>query len=200
MLTQPLLLLGALAAGGAVAQLPGAGTPGPALQARVLDDLDASPTCASARDDVLSLYAQLPTPAAVLDDAALPTGLCDEASLTGETAAAWSSYTSAALAVLASHTAVVASAFSACPDLLGRLPQVTACAGATAAPAPTGAAATRTGSAAATDATGTQAGPTATEAGAASSPSPDQNAAPRLGAVAGTLWAAAGLVGAVAAL
>lgn len=194
MFTKP-LLLSALAAV-VVAQLPG-----PILQARVFDDLDSDPTCSSARDDILSVYAQLPTPAAVLDDAALPTGLCEEPSFTGETAKAWSSFTSEALAVLATNSALVASAFSACPDLVGRAANFPTCPTATAAPAsgaatttpaPTGTAASKTDSGAPAKATGTQ-------SGSESSPSPAANAAPRVGAIVGTVLGAAGLVGVVAA-
>ena len=203
MLTKP-LLLGALAASGAVAQLPLAGHQ--ALQARVLDDMDASPSCSSARDSLLSVYAQMPTPAAVLDDAALPTGVCDEPSFTGETAQAWSSFTSAAIALLASNTAVISSAFSACPDLVGRLPDIPDCA-ATATPAPTGTGASptgtgasTTGASASTTGSGASAGAGATESSPTSSPTPNQNAAPRMGSIVGTVWVAAGLVGVVAAL
>lgn len=200
MLTKP-LILSALAAV-AVAQLPG----GAVLQARVLNDLDSTPSCSSARDNILSVYSQLPTPAAILDDAALPTGLCQEASLTGETAKAWSSFTSGAIAVLAPNSALIASAFSACPDLVGRVANFASCvtaaptsgattapaSGATATPAPTGSAGSKTDSGAPAKATGT-------ESGSESSPSPAANAAPRVGAIYGTVLGVAGLVGVVAA-
>lgn len=86
------------------------------VQPRQTDDLDGK--CQNALNELMPVYNALPTPPPALFSATLPADPCVTPSFKGETAKAWSSYTSEAFGWFSSHSSEIVAALSDCPELL----------------------------------------------------------------------------------
>ncbi|KAI1192086.1 hypothetical protein F5B17DRAFT_232 [Nemania serpens] len=174
------------------------------LEIRQTNGID--PTCASAISDVSSLYSTVPTPPADLLSVTLPSDPCVTPSFTGKLQSEWATYTSEALQWYTSHSSQLLSFVSACSGLVdGSLAtDVPVCSsslsgggGVTSSPATTTPAAPTTKSAGASGSTPT---PTTSGSGSPSSPTPNAAASRETSFVVAAAVAAAGFMGAVAAL
>ncbi|KAI1153913.1 hypothetical protein F4825DRAFT_413346 [Nemania diffusa] len=192
------------------------------IERRQDDALNIDPQCSSALAAVSTLYDTLPTPAADLLSASvtLPTDPCATPSFTGKLESEWVSYTSAALGWYSANSGALNSFITACSGLVDDsatgLPVCSTDLPGAGAATTTAAVTTTAASAGQTSASaGNTSSPTATgastSASAAGSPSAAQSsaasstastgAAPReTGFVVAAAVAAAGLLGAVAAL
>ncbi|KAI1133236.1 hypothetical protein F5Y10DRAFT_229701 [Nemania abortiva] len=211
-------LLAATVIGAATAQVP-------AIAKREFienrqDGLDLDPACESALSAVTTLYASVPTPPADLLSQSLPTDPCVTPSFTGKLESEWVSYTSAAFQWYSSHSDELNSFITACSGLVDESAATdipvcsTAVTGVTSAAATTtsesqttkssggsssGSAPTSTGAAATSSAASSSS--SAAGSGSAASSTVSTGAAPReTGFVVAAAMAAAGFMGAVAAL
>ncbi|KAI0447685.1 hypothetical protein F4803DRAFT_558748 [Xylaria telfairii] len=213
------LLTAAVVIGTATAQVP-AIAKRDFLESRQLDSglpdgLDVDPKCQSALTAVSTLYTSLPTPAADLLSVTLPTDPCVTPTFTGKLESEWNSYTSAALQWYSSHSDELLNFVTACSGLIdgSQATDLPVCSSDLASPgASTTPAQTTTGSSSASTITGVASSGAASSSGAGASAGASQstspsstvstpNAAPReTGFVFAAAVAAAGFMGAVAAL
>ncbi|KAI0097390.1 hypothetical protein GGR51DRAFT_470854 [Nemania sp. FL0031] len=181
------------------------------------DGLESNPACSSAFSAVSTLYQSVPTPPADLLSATLPTDPCVTPTFTGKLESEWNSYTSAALEWYTSNSDEILSFVTACSGIV-EAPYLTepSCSsgvtGTTAAATTTSEALTTsssgsgvTSTGAAATSSGASSSGASSSAGAASSSSASSSvstgAAPReTGFVVAAAMAAAGFMGAVAAL
>ncbi|KAI0469592.1 hypothetical protein F4859DRAFT_136041 [Xylaria cf. heliscus] len=184
-------------------------------------DVSLDPQCATALSTVSTLYDSVPTPAADLLAGTLPTDPCETPTFTGNQASEWVSYTSAAIQWYSSHSSQLLAFATACSGILDTematsLPACSSDAGAgtttgssssagiTSPPSSSGAgvstgASSASGSTHASSSGASHSGASSTGSPSSSTVSP--NAAPReTGFVVAAAVAAAGFMGAVAAL
>ncbi|KAH8161675.1 hypothetical protein CIB48_g6563 [Xylaria polymorpha] len=179
------------------------------LENRQLDG-SLDPACESALTAVSTLYTSLPTPAADLLSVTLPADPCATPTFTGKLESEWVSYTSAALQWYSSHSSELLDFVTACSGIIdgAQATGLPVCSSDLAGPAAstTAPAKTTSGSGSASTITGVSSSGAASSAGASKSSSPSSttstpNAAPReTGFVFAAAVAAAGFMGAVAAL
>ncbi|KAI1168397.1 hypothetical protein F5B18DRAFT_278483 [Nemania serpens] len=170
------------------------------LENRQTNGLD--PECASAISDVSSLYSSVPTPPADLLSVTLPSDPCVTPTFTGTLQSEWATYTSEALQWYTSHSDELLSFITACSGLVDgsvatAVPICSSELSGVSSPATTTPAShtTKSGESGSTPA------PTGASSSAGSSAVPTPNAAPReTSFVVAAAVAAAGFMGAVAAL
>ncbi|GAP82713.1 hypothetical protein SAMD00023353_0102490 [Rosellinia necatrix] len=196
-------LLAATVIGAATAQVPALAKPD-FIKRGEFDGLDLDPKCESALADASTLYSSVPTPPAALLSETLPADPCVTPTFTGKLQSEWASYTSEAEAWYTSHSDELLNFVTACSGLVGdsiatAVPVCsTAAAGGDATTTTNTSPAQTTGSSSNGDSSASS-GPAATGSGSSAVPTP--NAAPReTGFVVAAAVAAAGFMGAVAAL
>ncbi|KAI0189739.1 hypothetical protein EV127DRAFT_101519 [Xylaria flabelliformis] len=111
-------ILAATIVGAATAQIP-AVAKRDFIQDRQLDGVTIAPSCSSALSAVSTLYDSLPTPPADLASVTLPADPCVTPSFTGTLQSEYVSYTSSALQWYSSNSAQLESFITACSDLVG---------------------------------------------------------------------------------
>ncbi|KAI1201770.1 hypothetical protein F5X97DRAFT_12460 [Nemania serpens] len=182
------------------------------LENRQTDGLD--PECASAVSDISSLYSSVPTPPADLLSVTLPSDPCVTPTFTGKLQSEWATYTSEALQWYTSHSDELLSFVTACSGLVNGaiatgIPVCSSEVTGVSSPAATTTTTTPATHSSSSGASGSTPGPTsasssagpAAGSGSPSSTVPTPNAAPReTSFVVAAAVAAAGFMGAVAAL
>ncbi|KAI0133005.1 infection structure specific protein [Xylariales sp. AK1849] len=152
------------------------------IEARQTASLDVA--CQSAIASVLPIYSELPSAPADLLTATLPSDPCETPSFTGSLSSEYSSYTSEVLVWYTSHSDELLSALASCTELSSYASQVPVCSSAASGASSVSASATTTSTSSASSGTAT----------------PSKNAAPRETGLVAAVVAAAGFIGAVAAL
>ncbi|KAI8953610.1 hypothetical protein F4801DRAFT_102804 [Xylaria longipes] len=186
------------------------------LENRQVDGLDIDPACQSALISVSTLFDSAPTPPADLADATLPSDPCATPSFTGKLQSEYSAYTSSAFQWYSSNSDELLSFFTVCSGVVGDaatsgLPLCSTDLGglgsapATTTPAQTTGSRSGSGSGSSPTITGMTSSGAGSSTAASGSGSPSAtstpNAAPReTGFVFAAAVAAAGFMGAVAAL
>jgi hypothetical protein len=164
------------------------------VEARQTGLTSLSPECQSAVQSILPIYTEIPTPAADLESA-LPTDPCESVTFTGSLSAEYASYSSAAIAWYTSHSSELLGALSSCAELSQYATEIPVCSTVTG-----GSVAATTGTATGAKSSGTSTATGAKSSGTSTATSVAKNFAARETGFVAAAVAAAGFVGAVAAL